>query len=175
MYLFLVDFEFPIVMAERKVKMWTGIKYGLIQYLAFFIGNFSIKISKLNFSNFQFSFGYLKKSTIFSSKAEFSCPLPKSIRFERQNADDPICLSYFFTLQIFYFYRKLKILFYSILSCRMSEAYKHRSGKLCLKGEERKKSKKSKKEKKEKKAKKRKHEDHSEKADEEDHGGWYQV
>jgi len=32
-----IDFEFPIVMAERKVKMWTGIKYGLIQYLAFFI------------------------------------------------------------------------------------------------------------------------------------------
>jgi len=57
----------------------------------------------------------------------------------------------------------------------MSEAYKHRSGKLCLKGEERKKSKKSKKEKKEKKAKKRKHEDNSEKADEEDHGGWYQY
>lgn len=57
----------------------------------------------------------------------------------------------------------------------MSEAYKHRSGKLCLKGEERKKSKKSKKEKKEKKAKKRKHEDNSEKTDEDVHGGWYQV
>ena len=25
-------------MAERQLKMWTGIKYGLIQYLAFFFG-----------------------------------------------------------------------------------------------------------------------------------------
>jgi len=30
------NFEFPTVLAERKVKMWTGIKYGLIQYMAFF-------------------------------------------------------------------------------------------------------------------------------------------
>ena len=35
---FSVDFEFLTVVAERKVKMWTGIKYGLIQYLAFFFG-----------------------------------------------------------------------------------------------------------------------------------------
>ena len=60
----------------------------------------------------------------------------------------------------------------------MSEPYKARSGKLCLKGEEksdkkaRKREKKAKK--KEKKAKKMKLED-PDVADESTHGGWYRV